>query len=218
MPLNIDNDHLLFDGLEPLILVQAGTSIRQRIPNGLPLPVTTRDVAASDGTYTQGDCKFNVAAAECAIFNPVPGDFVVDKRKALWTLQNIETLTLQSRFLCWGKRALLNPNTATTVNIFKPKTKRDATGAAYKSWILLKVVSAHVNENTSETAVEVGRKRLKITHRIYITEPIDNVQAGFRVTNAAGQAWNVIRVTNKGTAGEATILDVETSRSPVTDA
>lgn len=215
--LDIEEDYLIFDGLEKMILIQAGTNIKTEITGGLPLPITTRDVAASDGTYTQGDSKFSLPKKECSFFDPRPGDFIKDAAKTLWTLQAVETLTLKTRFLCWGKRADLNPGTLTQVKIWKPETKKDATGAAFKNWKLIKDVSAHVNENVSETIVEVGRKRLKITHRIYVVDPIEKVQAGFRVTNSAGLAWNVIRVTNKGTAGEATILDVETSRSPMTD-
>lgn len=214
--LNIENDHLIFDGLESVRLIQAGTGRIQQINRALQFGVTAKDAIGSDGTYRQGDVKYNLPHVEAPAFPPVAGDWLKDAAGRVWTIGTVEDLTLKTRWQVWCKRVDLNENTSEELKIFRPVSKRDESGAAYTDWRLAKTTRGHINELASEIELTTGRRRLKITHQIFIVEAFE-VEAGFRVVDCRGAAFNVSRVTKKGELGAATVLDVETARAPVAD-
>lgn len=216
MPLDISNDFKIFDGLEAVQVIQAGTAKEQRINNALQFGVNTRDAIGSNGTYTQGDVKFNLAAKECTVFKPQAGDFIKTKEGDIWTIGTVEYLTLKTRFQCWGKKVDLNPNLSVVVKVYRPLSGKDEAGAPRTAWKLWKELAAHINENASAIEITEGRRRVKVTHQIYFTEQID-IQAGYRVTTPDGSAWGVARVTAKGNLGSAVVCDVEAARTPTVD-
>lgn len=222
MAFDISSDHLIFDGLKPVQIIQAGTSRRQRIINVLSFGVSARDAISSDGTYSQGDLKFTIPANEC-FFIPQPGDFLLqeDKEKTLWSIGIVETLTLGTRYQPWCKKVSIRPETSTDLKIYKVDFKKDRTGASSPRPKLWKETTGHINELASEIEVEsggsqYGRRRIKLKHQIFISEPLD-IQAGWIVKDKTGNTWNIHRVTNKASMGVATTLDVEKSRSPLVD-
>lgn len=217
MPLNITNDHLIFDGLKPLMLIQSGTGKQWRIETGLRFPITAKDAVASDGTYTQADAKFNLPVVDLKLFKPRAGDFirVIDSNE-LYTIGLVETLTMGTRLQPWAKLVELNPNTATEVKVMKPATKKDDSGAPVTTWKLAKTAKAHVNEVASEIEIQAGRKRVKITHQIFFDEQFP-IQAGWRIVMEDGTEFNIRRVTGKGSMGQAVVADAEMVRTPAAD-
>ena len=218
MLVDIAEDFEFIDGLESVTVVQAGTGKRQIVDSAFPSPVTARDAIGSDGTYRQGDMKFTLPAAKLPLFVPVAGDSIEAGGGVVWQIGAVETICFATQYRAWGKRADLNPATSAELKIFRPKHGKDESGAAVRKWLLWGVLAGHVNEAASVVEVESGRKRLKITHQIFITDPKSNdIQAGWQIKDKTGATWNCLRVTSKGNMGQATILDVEKSRTPVTD-
>ncbi len=214
MVFDISNDHLIFDGLKPLLFIQAGTGQQWRIETGLRFPVSAKDAAGSNGTYTQADAKFNLPVVDLKLFKPRAGDFitVVDTGE-LFTIGQVETLTMGTRLQPWAKLVELNPNTATEVKVMKPVVKKDDTGSPVTAWKLAKVAKAHVNEVASEIEIQAGRRRVKITHQIFFDTQF-TIEAGWRVAMEDGSQFNVRRVTGKGSMGKAVVADAEKVRTP----
>lgn len=221
MPLDLTNDYKLWDGVETVTVIQAGTGKRQIVNHALQRGVTVRDAIGSDGTYQQGDVKWTLPVAECVVFKPDTGDFVQQADQTLWSIGTVELVSLKSRFRPWTKRVNLRPETAIDLKIYKPKFKKDETGAPEAIFKLWKQTTGHINELASQIEIEVGggqhgRRRVKITHQIFIADQLD-VQAGFKVVDPTGATWNVNRVTGKTSIGVAVTLDVEQARTPLVD-
>lgn len=214
--LDLSDDHLIFDGLEDLELVQAGSGRLQVVRNCLSFPVTIRDAAATNGTYSVSDMKFNFPAAETLNFEPLVGDFVRDNNGVLWSVGQIEVLTLKTRRQLWGKKANLHPALATCLKVYKPLTKLDDTNAAFNDWRLVKTANGFLDEVASEYEVNDGRKRTKITHRAYFLQTFP-IQSGFLIEDSKGRRFNVRRVTDKDKIGSAMVVDCELSRTPVSN-
>ena len=212
--LDLKNDHLIFDGVETVVAIQAGTSIKQIINHALQFGVTSRDLIGSDGTYRQGDVKFNLPAVECPNFLPDAGDFIEQADHTLWSVGMVERLTLKTRHQVWCKRVALNPNTAVALKVYRETVGKDTTGAAFSSFKLWKETTGHINELASVVEATDNRRRLKITHQIFIAEQLD-VQAGMKVVDQNGNTWLVERVTGKGSLGKAVVMDVQKSRTPL---
>lgn len=212
--LDISNDHKLFDGNETLEVVQAGTDRFQVVRNGHQFPVTAKDAAASDGTYTQSDVKFNLPVVELLTFVPLVGDFVRTVDGLLWPIGMVEKLTLKTRLRVWCKRCDLNPALATQLKVFKPINKVDNSNTPYTEWQLVKTAPGHVNEVASEFDIQNGWEKLKITHNVFFTDQFP-IQAGFRIEDCDGNKFNVQRVTGRGTNGAAMVCDVVTTRTTV---
>jgi hypothetical protein len=219
--LNIQNDFTVFDGIEAVQIIQAGTGTRQLIQHALQQGINSRDAISSDGTYQQGDVKFSIPDVECVVFKPSAGDFILDVEKTLWSIGQVERLTLKTRWQPWCKKVSLRPETAVDLKIYKATFRKDSSGAAQPKFKLWKETKGHINELASEIEVETGgsqfnRRRLKITHQIFIADQLD-IQAGWKIVDSTGATWNINRVTGKTSIGVAVTLDVEKSRTPLVD-
>jgi hypothetical protein len=98
--LNLNNDLASADGCETVTITQAGTLEEQTVDNVLCRPVSLNEIELAGGSFSHGDVKFHVPAAELA-FVPAAGDSVLDEESNEWNVLAVDLLALESRYRLW---------------------------------------------------------------------------------------------------------------------
>lgn len=237
---NIVDDLDYVDGLETVIVRQAGTTAKQVVLNALRRQVSAKEAEASNGVYTQHDVKWELPTRkrDTGVFTPEAGDLIVSEQvvnpnikeeilddfsngSIAWTVNAVDLSTLKTRWRCWSKRLNLDDDNKETLIIEKATYKRDGTGALKPTWAsFLTALDGHVQEVLSDLVVRHERREVKITHQVFVKDPdgtddLSTIQAGMRVKRADNSYLNIVRVTHKDDIMKLTMLDTVATRSPV---
>jgi hypothetical protein len=98
--LNIADDLItVADGLEPLVLRRAASSVETQIAHALRRPVSKNESAASGGTVLLSDVRFHLPVVELPLA-PVPDDLLIDSTGRIWTILHVKSATCATRWEC----------------------------------------------------------------------------------------------------------------------
>lgn len=99
---DIDEDLLCFDGMETVTVTRPSTSETQSVQKCVRRPVSLREIEA--GTYMRGDVKFHLPQGNTS-FAPLAADTITDASSRVWNIQEVELMSLGTRYRCWCKPA-----------------------------------------------------------------------------------------------------------------
>jgi hypothetical protein len=87
------------DGLEPLVLRRAASSVETTIAHALRRPVSKNESASSGGTVLHSDVRFHLPVVELPIA-PATDDVLIDATGRNWTILHVKSATCATRWEC----------------------------------------------------------------------------------------------------------------------
>ena len=87
------------DGLEPLMLRRASSSVETTIAHALRRPVSKNESAASDGNVLLSDVRFHLPVVELPLA-PAADDKLIDATGQTWTILHVKSATCATRWEC----------------------------------------------------------------------------------------------------------------------
>jgi hypothetical protein len=211
---DIANDLLVTDGLEEVRVHFPGTDRSRVVPHVLRSAVSVREAAASGGTYTVQDAKFNLMHSEFASDLPEVGGLIeAFKGTELWSITALDKAGYAGTYRAWCKRSILRSALTEPLQIQAANFAKSDDLVAKRSWHTIGNALGKIQEVAQELVVEHERRRVRVTHTIFLPgETV--VAAGQRIVDSAGVVYHVLRYTGKDILGDLTAIDCELARTP----
>ena len=87
------------DGLEPLTLRRAASSVETQIAHALRRPISKNESASSGGDVLLSDVRFHLPAAELPTA-PAANDKLIDATGQIWNILHVKSATCATRWEC----------------------------------------------------------------------------------------------------------------------
>jgi hypothetical protein len=184
------------DGLEPVTLNRRGSSANVSIAKALQRAVTTGEVEASNGQYTQGDVRWHLPKAEVTD-TPKIGDSIVDAGGTYWAILTVQEATLSARWRCVSRDVVIQYGLDDTLTIEVATYVKGDGGAAERTWSTFKTARGRIQELTSDVEDREGARRMATQFDIFIMTDIDFDQ-NHRIKGVDGKLYNVTGNTGVG--------------------
>lgn len=212
---DLANDLLYTDGLEEVRVYFAGTDRSRVIPHALRAAVSVREAAASGGAYTTQDTKFSLMLSE---FDSDPlevgGIIEACDKTELWSVYGVDKARYAGQVRAWCKRGVVLGSLTDNLRIQAPRFTKSDDLVEKVAWTDVLTLQGKIQEVSSELVVEEQRRRVKVTHRIFVPAR-DTLHGGQRVLDANGSVYHILRVTGKDMLGDLVVLDCELARRPL---
>ena len=183
------------DGLEAVTLNRRGSSSNVAIEKALQRAVTTSEVAASDGQYTQGDVRWHLPIAEVAD-TPKIGDSIVDAAGDDWVIMTVQDATLSSRWRCVSRNVVVQYGLDDRVTVEVAAFSKGTGGAAERKWTTYRQVRANIIETTADTEVREGASRTAKQYDIVLA--VDTaIGHTHRIRDEKGKLYTVVGSTGQ---------------------
>ncbi len=187
------------DGLEAVTLNRRGSSADVSVTNALQRDVTTSEIAASDGQYTQGDVRWHLPAAEVSA-TPKIGDNIVDAAGDYWAVLNVQLATLSNRWRCITRNVAVQYGLDDRVTIEIAAFAKGTGGAAERTWTVYKTARANIIETTADTEVREGASRTAKQYEIVIVTDTD-IGHQHRIKDEKGTYYTIVGSTGQDNVG-----------------
>jgi head-tail adaptor len=183
-------DQTIFDGAEPVMLVQPGEPQSPVVVYALRRGPTRREAEPSGGQHTAADATWHVAAAELTL-RPEIGAVLVDSEAQRHTVLEAALETRATRWRLRTRNLAIAGGLDRLVSFERATWTKDACGAPAAVWSLYRAgVPARIQPQQAGVATEHDRRLTRVTHKIYLAEPMD-VDDNFRVTHG-GEVFQVV--------------------------
>ena len=174
------------DGTESVTLRHRGSdpgSPGTVVPHALRRAVVTREAAArnrnntwkqvpSGGHYTAGDAVWHLPTDELSAA-PRPGDFIVDAGGRRFTILEVQSAALRTRWKCLARNLAVAYGLDDTVAILKADYSKGAGGAAEATWRTWKTgVRARIQPASVDADVEHQTRRTRARYQIFLEEDV----------------------------------------------
>jgi hypothetical protein len=98
--LNISTDMVtVADGLEPLTLRRAASTVETVIAHALRRPISKNESANSGGAILLSDVRFHLSVSELPLA-PAIDDKLIDSTGQVWNIQNVKSASCATRWEC----------------------------------------------------------------------------------------------------------------------
>jgi len=98
--LNISGDMVtVADGLEPLTLRRAASTVETAIAHALRRPVSKNESASSGGAILLSDVRFHLPVTEVPLA-PAASDKLIDASGQIWNIQHVKSASCATRWEC----------------------------------------------------------------------------------------------------------------------
>lgn len=159
------------DGLEAVTLNRRGSSLNVSITNALQRAVTTSEIEASNGQYTQGDVRWHMPAAEVTT-TPKIGDSIVDAGGTWWGVLTVQEATLSARWRCVSRNVIVQYGLDDTVTIEVAAFSKGDGGAAERSWSTYRTARARIQKITADAEDREGARRTATQYDIFVVTDV----------------------------------------------
>jgi head-tail adaptor len=224
MRADIQDDLKYADNLESGIFWFAGSGRSRQLPTLLRSTISVREAAASGGAYTTRDSKISMLRSEFDEDALPEVGGLIEIEDQVWTVFAIDRAAHRGRYTAYCRLEMVRGDLASTCAIQRPQYTKDDDLVPVASWQdVFKPVACKIQEVGSELVVESQRKRARITHRVYAAVTEGAVQAGWRILDIGGGAYdyqktgifyNILRIAGRGVLGTLEVFDVELARKP----
>jgi hypothetical protein len=177
------------DGLEAVTLNRRGSSSNVSVTNALQRAVTTSEVEASNGQYTQGDVRWHLPKAEVAA-TPKIGDSIVDAGDTWWVILTVQEATLSARWRCVSRDVIVQYGLDDTVTIEVAAYSKGDGGAAERSWSTYRTARARIQEVTADAEDREGARRTARQYDIFIVTDLE-LGHEHRIRGSDGTLYNI---------------------------
>ena len=193
--LDIADDLLLVDGLQPMTLVIAGKSIA--LPHVLDEPPHTHEMAPSNATVLQGD-HFFVWPAKDSVQPPV-GAHLIDSRSDRWVILDVEYQDLVDTYECQCRRLWISDTLKDVATVLKATFTKAEGGDARAHWKrAMPDVPARFQPATADAVVMLDAEYAKDAYLVYFAcnMPALIASAEYRLRDKAGNVYRVLTSVN----------------------
>jgi hypothetical protein len=179
------------DGKQPITLHRPGGGGSLSIEAALRRAVTTREADASEGKYSTSDVVWLLPASGD---NPQPqvGDRIVEAEGSWWTILASTRDVAGARWRCHARRLDIENGPAELVTIQRATWTKGTSGALAPTWNdLYAGVPARIQPTSAAQSDDRQRRMLKVTHEVYLAEPVELAQSD-RIVSVDGRRFLVV--------------------------
>lgn len=179
------------DGCQTVTIRRRGAGQSATVTHALRRPLRRYEIEASCGRYVASDTVWHFPAAELS-FEPRLGDYVVDSVGQRWTLLQVTSESLNTRWRCVARNLIITHGLNETVRHLRATWRRGYSGAALPEWREMAAgVAARVQPAGANEQFDGDRVELRSTHRVFVAEPLE-VQAEDLIVDAAERIYRVV--------------------------
>ena len=193
--LDIADDLLLVDGLQPMTLVVDGKNIA--LPHVLDEPPHTKEMAPSNATVLQGDHFFVWPAKDFTA--PPVGAHLIDSRGDCWVILDVEYQDLVDIYECQCRRLWISETLKDTATIMHATYTKAEGGDARAHWKrAMPNVPARFQPMTDNAEIMLDAEYTKETFTVYFAcnVPAQIASAEYRLRDQAGNIYRVLSYFN----------------------
>jgi len=201
------------DGTETVAVCRRGStpgSPGTTVSHALRRAVTTREAAESHGRYTASDVIWHLPAAELAD-SPRLGDLVVDADGRRWTILEVQSAALRTRWRCAARNLAIVYGLDDTITILKATYTKDDGGAAEPLWRPWKTgVRARIQPVATRAGTKHRARQTVTRYQIFVEEDF-SLDHTHRIQGPDGTIYQVT-----GTRGADRIGELQTIEAKIT--
>ncbi|MCH8047495.1 MAG: head-tail adaptor protein [Planctomycetes bacterium] len=179
------------DRLEAVTVADVSAATNTPVASALRRAVTTREAAASEGKYTESDVVWHLPAS-LLTSPPAVGDTITDAAATVWTILEVQQAAADSRWRCVARVAAIDGGFNETIDIQLATWNKGSAGAATPAWANVQTgLSARIQPHRMDIRAEHGRRTVRTTHRIYVSQQV-SVNENHRIKDGGGGVYHVV--------------------------
>lgn len=199
------------DGLEAVTLYRRGVTAGaagQPVAHALRRGPGIRAAAASAGQATLGETVWHLPAEELSQA-PAIGDVILDGQGRRWTVLEVQSAALGSRWCCRTRWLALAFALDETLSVLKADYAKGQGGAAVAVWRVWRTgLRARIQPLEAQPAMEHGARRAATRCRILLEENL-LLDERHRVQSRDGKLYRVRRTIAPQEIGEPVVVEAE---------
>ncbi len=172
-----------------------------------------RRPAESDGKLVASDAVWHLPAEQLGE-PPRLGDWIVDSTKIRWTILEVQSATLGSRWRLTTRNVAVAHGLDDTVTILKATYAKGPAGAAEATWKTWRTgVRARIQAQNTRVDTEHRTRRAATRYRIFIEQDLE-LDHTHRVQGSDGTLYKIVGTTGEGRLGEPQTIEAEVTPWP----
>jgi len=199
------------DGLEPVTLHRRdGTMLG--LPHALRRPLFSRRGSGNTPPSRVADVRWHIPSAECPV--PLqPGDALVDRDQARWTILEAKLISLDGRWMCTCCDLAVAFGLDTVISVLRADDAASTAGTAVAPWHTWRTgVAARIEAQPDDVAAAIATNADPLPgprlFRIVVAEPLV-LDSRCRVRALDGTLYRVTGYLPAQHAGQLDRIDVE---------
>lgn len=214
MQLDLSDDLLLVDGLQPVAVRLVGEAFDRQVADALRRDVSIREVAASNGDYRLGDTRWHLPATELCE-PPILGSTITDREGTAWTVLAVGKQTLGTRWACTCRAIEIAEGLDKTITIERMLLSKGLHGEhVIDGWAPVYVnLRAKIQPQSTDVSEEHSRRLARVSHTVYVATPVD-LKVKDRV-RCGEKSYGVLSVRNAERIDTLTEIDVVEDPWPI---
>lgn len=203
------------DLLEPVTLKDRRGNTLDSIPAAKRLSLSTREAAASGGQYRQGDTTWHLPV-DSVTAPPQLGQKIIDSFGDNYTILGIDRIVLDSRYRCISRNLTIAEGLDQLITIQRATWTKGRSGALAATWSDWRTgIAARIQAITSRVETRHELKHTRVTHQIFLSEPIA-VDQNTRVIGPDGAVYDVVRYEKPDRIDKLPLIEAQQSPWPRT--
>ena len=181
----------IVDGLQAVTVRHAASGASESITGAFARRLKHGEAAPSGGTYTADDVRWHLPAG--VLGEPLaPSDEVTDAAGDTWIVQDVRQVGLDARVECVARKLAIAPGPNDTVRLQQASWSKDQAGAPVVAWNdVATELLARIQPHRGTIEVEHNRRQMRVTHEIYLAEPI-TIDSNHRLVDETGRAYKLV--------------------------
>jgi hypothetical protein len=165
-------DLAVFDQLETVRLRRRDSTQVLVLPGALRRAVGRREAQPSGGRYTAAEVRWHLPAVLLSE-PPRPGCMLVDSAGETWVVLTVDRCTLGSRYVCTCRGLSIDDGLHQRVSVEQAQWYRGRFGEPRARWVPRQgELLVHIQALDAEQTIEHHQRRVRVTHRAYLAEPL----------------------------------------------
>jgi len=204
------------DGTESVTVCRRGStpgSPGTTVSHALRRTVTMREAAESHGSYTASDVIWHLPAEELADA-PRLGDVVLDADGRRWTILEVQSAALGTRWRCAARNLAVVYGLDDTITILKATYVKDDGGAAEPLWRPWKTgVRARIQPVAAQAGTKHRARQTVVRYRIFLEEDLA-LDHTHRIQGPDAAVYQVVATQGAERIGEPQTIEAKISPCP----
>lgn len=195
MDLDLMDDYLVWDNTEAVTLVSARTAgdVEQEVATALRLPLTTKEIAASNGVYTGQDVVWLLPTPLLGGVTPKPRDRVQDENDIDWTVLENSYSALDGTHRLTCRDLVIHNDLRDLITIKRASISQDDAAANVRTWSTTAYadVPAKVQPIVADIVEERGMSGFRVRYEIPVGQALtvtdeDRIEWNSRILQITG--------------------------------
>ncbi len=191
----------------------SGSGSDTSVAGALRRAMSVREAAQSNGRYTASDVTWHLPAGE---LNDPPrlGDLIVDNDGGRWTVLDVQSATMQTRWRCACRSLTVVYGLDDTIDVLAATYTKDGGGAAEPTWRPWKTgIRARIQPASAKMGTEHGARRTVTRYHVFVEEDL-TLDHTHRIQCADGTVYKVVGTKAAERIGELQTIEIEATPWP----